>query len=239
MKYKNLEYNTWSELKAGITYDVCKGDFFPYNRYIFRGQENADWSLVSTFDRNYSHFSFSRRQDIEKNLIEEFRRMCVEWEGKNNFNNYSIEQIITAGQHYGLPTRLLDWTYSLYVAAFFAFSNERTCENAAIWVIDSEHEIWQGRYGVTIEKCRIKENERQKYQYGIFTRNNTISNTLEEYIDDCAKKCDVEGALFKAILSKEERELVLHDLDMMGINYYSLFRGLEVCAKATTMKVLS
>lgn len=239
MDYKILEYNTWNELKSEITYDVCKENFFPYNRFIFRGQKNADWSLISAFDRNYSYLPFPRRQDIEKKLIEEFKIMCMEWEGKNNFSDYNIEQILTAGQHYGLPTRLLDWTYSVYIAAFFAFSEDNSYDNAAIWVIDSEHEIWQGRYGVTIEKCKIKENERQKYQYGVFTRNNTVNNTLEEYVNQCAGNCNVDGALYKVILSTEERKLVLHDLDMMGINHYSLFRGLEGCAKAAVMKALS
>jgi hypothetical protein len=39
-------------------------------------------------------------------------------------------------QHYGAPTRLLDWTKSFYVAAFFAFEVERNANSAAIWAID-------------------------------------------------------------------------------------------------------
>ena len=38
-------------------------------------------------------------------------------------------------QHYGGPTRLLDFTYSLYVAAFFA--TESAWGDAAIWCIDT------------------------------------------------------------------------------------------------------
>ena len=239
MNFKIIEYNSWNELKAGITIDVCREDFFPYRRYIFRGQENADWWLISSFDRNFGHLSFQEKQDIENKFLNEFKRMCIEWEGNDNFNSYSDEQILTAGQHYGVPTRLLDWSYSIYIASFFAFSRKNTYDKSAIWVIDTSHEIWQGRYGVSIEKCKVKENERQKYQYGVFTRNNTVNNTLEEYLDNCAKNCNVEGALYKVVLPTMERGLVLHDLDMMGINFYSLFRGIEGCAKATVTKVLS
>lgn len=237
--YKKLEYDTWNELKASLVYDVCKSNVFPYNRYIFRGQKDADWKLISVFDRNYGRLSFDAKQRIETELLDEFKKMCIEWEGKENFNHYDIQEIMSAGQHYGLPTRLLDWTYSLYIAAFFAFCDEASCSHAAIWIINSEHEIWQGRYGVSIEKSSVAENERQKYQYGIFTRNNTVNSTLEEYVNECAKVSNVDGALYKVILPTAEREVVLHDLEMMGINYYNLFRGLDGCAKATVLKVLS
>lgn len=237
MRYKKLEYDTWNELKSSLAYDICKSSIFPYNRYIFRGQKDADWKLVSVFDRNYGKLPFDSKQHLETKLLYEFKRMCIEWEGKENFKHYDIHEVMSAGQHYGLPTRLLDWTYSFYIASFFAFCEEAASSHAAIWIINSEHEIWQGRYGVSIEKSSVVENERQKYQYGIFTRNNTVNSTLEEYVEECAKACNVDEALYKVILPVTERKSVLQDLEMMGINYYTLFRGIEGCAKAALLNV--
>ena len=61
MNFKIIEYSSWNELKAGITFDICREAFFPYSRYIFRGQENAEWGLISSFDRNFGNLSVSRK----------------------------------------------------------------------------------------------------------------------------------------------------------------------------------
>lgn len=238
MNYKKLYYDTWKQFRFEIVNDICKKDILPNYRYIFRGQSNEKWKLMASFDRCYGFLPYEKRKKMEKDLVDEFRKMCIDWENKEKFKKYDDLQVMTVGQHYGLPTRLLDWSYSLYVAAFFAFVNARDSNsNIAIWIIDKEHEIWQGEYGISVETYRNDENERQKYQYGVFTLNRSTEKTIEDYVSACARNCDVEGALIKIVLPAAERNIVLSDLEMMGINYFNLYRGMEGCALNAVLKV--
>ncbi len=235
--YKKLKYDNWHELKRDVIKDICGADKFPNNRFIFRGQKDEDWKLMTTFDRKYGMLSYEKRKTIESSLISNFAQLCIEWDGRTNFKEYTNIQLMSVGQHYGLPTRLLDWTYSIYIAAFFAYCDIYNYDsNIAIWVIDKKHDIWQGDSGVTIETCRINENERQKYQYGIFTLNKSPDKTIEDYVASCSRNYNIDGALYKITLPSEQKSVVLNDLEMMGINYFSLYRGMEGCAKATVLK---
>jgi hypothetical protein len=41
-------------------------------------------------------------------------------------------------EHYGAPTRLLDWTYSFYVAVYFAIESVNPGECCAVWAVDNK-----------------------------------------------------------------------------------------------------
>ena len=155
--------------------------------------------------------------------------------------NYDI-QILSLGQHYGLPTRLLDWSYSLYIAVYFAYSNvNKSRENVVIWALNKDHIIWQNSDAVLFTEHRVKENNNQKNQMGIFTLNKSLYNDLEEYakqstlISNISKK----DALYKIIIPAKDKEVVLADLEQMGINSVKMFKGFEGCAKTALEKTIS
>jgi len=103
--------------------------------FIFRGQANAEWGLETSIEREYGRPSYPESQ--ENRLIQEFQR------GAHNYLDYTPRphdylEWLAILQHYGAPTRLLDFTQSVFVAAFFATCYERpkARKPAAIWAMN-------------------------------------------------------------------------------------------------------
>jgi len=108
--------DTWIEFKAWAT--RCRED---HDVMIYRGHGNSSFRLQTTLTR-------AGRNRLERycaETLQTFRSHAEALLGKrfnlNDGEDYST--IIGLAQHHGLPTPLLDWTESPYIAAFFAFSD--------------------------------------------------------------------------------------------------------------------
>lgn len=236
--YNELKYNSWKDFKQNIAMDISGKDIFPLDNYIFRGQPEEEWQLISSFDRNYKYLDYKVRLKLEKNLLKNFKARCIRWNEFVDLQSIAEERIAIVAQHFGLPTRLLDWTNAIYIAAFFAFSEANlfvsSSSNVAIWIADKNHEIWNSKKGVSIVNDYIPKNNRQRNQQGLFMANFSPYITIEEYVEACMKYSNTEGALYKALIPISEAKNVLLDLNMMGIDYYNILGGIDGCAKAAT-----
>lgn len=103
---------------------------------IYRGHRCASWPLETSLERACKRLydgSLENIVEMERTLSREFRR---------RYHHYSTivpgsdEPLrwLSLMQHHGAPTRLLDWTYSIYVASYFAL--EYATHDCAIWKID-------------------------------------------------------------------------------------------------------
>jgi hypothetical protein len=108
----------------------------------FRGQRNASWSLQTSLERelrlehwyrnNGGHYYLDREANGRELLLrfqEQAPRYTHDLPAANDVASW-----LGLMQHYGAPTRLLDWTDSPYVALYFAI--EEPDDVAAIWAID-------------------------------------------------------------------------------------------------------
>ncbi|MBN2455860.1 MAG: FRG domain-containing protein [Sedimentisphaerales bacterium] len=86
-------------------------------------------------DKEGKHYT---KQDLEKNLLWEFQRKAHHYL-KHVPKPDNIIEWLTLMQHYEGPTRILDWTYSFYVALFFALARlDCDKEYAEVWVANSK-----------------------------------------------------------------------------------------------------
>ncbi|WP_141104093.1 FRG domain-containing protein [Noviherbaspirillum denitrificans] len=104
-------------------------------RWLFRGQVNARWVLSPSVHRGYT-------PQQERYLTNEFRVRA-----RSRYFSCPVSGDypgwLALMQHYGLPTRLLDWTYSPLVASFFALHPDyvppacNPARDACIWALDA------------------------------------------------------------------------------------------------------
>src|SRR5262245_16423738 len=102
--------------------------------WIFRGHADADWPLATTLERKAAQYNCSPENIRGRELwiLRNFYRRARLYLSNPPAKGRSLEWLALL-QHHGGPTRLLDWTYSFYAAAYFAAESATT--EAAIWAI--------------------------------------------------------------------------------------------------------
>lgn len=233
--YAECQVNNWLEIIENI-----ESVFIDHPRFLYRGHQDSDWMLESTFDRYY-------RMTLES-LDEELRPKQMYKEYLNNhlgnFKKNSIgrrihpnkklkdEEWWALGQHYGLNTPLLDWSNSPYIALYFALNEPMApvSKKRTLWVFNPVglNEIYRKQKLTSFIKVidsPIDENIRLLSQKGKFSLTpNGMS--IENYIKTNINLSGAKPFLFRIDIPENLREIFLLHLNSMNINHSTIYPDL-------------
>ena len=89
--------------------------------WLFKGHSDSTWHLSTMFERCLRNYPIDNKKkiEIEKEIIKEFERKAALYLDEIPDHNNYLEWL-SLMRHYGAPCRALDFTYSFYVALYFA-----------------------------------------------------------------------------------------------------------------------
>lgn len=90
---------------------------------VYRGVGDARWPMLTSLDRLGGTHPPHTKRVLEEHVLRNFARYSRPHVGAGPAHNGW--ELLAAAQHHGVPTRLLDWTYSPLVAAHFATMGRR------------------------------------------------------------------------------------------------------------------
>jgi hypothetical protein len=232
-----MALHSWEELKRDLVPLLFDHGPFRSGQYLFRGCGDAGWTLTSSFDRQFGFLPSDKRMAIWNALLREFREVCAE-HGVAREILVEDKALLAFAQHHGLPTRLLDWSLSPYVAAFFAFRQALKSPHAtgqvALWVLDTRSSAWSAEMGVELVAPVASGNFRLRNQSGRFTYARTPHLTLEEYVSFVPSD---ESPLTQVTLPSAEAARAMPDLDAMGANAMNLFPDWQGLAEGVAIRL--
>lgn len=212
---------------------------------LFRGHGNSNYRLstscgragLSRIERWCGHFLNEFRQQAELVLDREFNLVRPE----------DYAGLLGLAQHHGLPTPLLDWTRSPYIAAFFAFADALESRGKLARGEDDHVRIFgiSGRYLerispsiITLPQVRPyvahlgvppRGNPRLNAQQGQFIVTNVVD--LETYL--CSEQENAEDKFLYAVdVPASCAAEALEDLAYMGLTAATMFPGLDGLSRA-------
>ena len=126
---EEIRVSSWSELHEQLFADSWNERLGLHrSNFAYRGRWDADDDLATSLLKLGGD-----TRTLERNLFRNFRKYAM----ADAVPLDSPWNWLALGQHHGLPTRFLDWTYSPYVALHFATS-KRECfdRDGAVWMVD-------------------------------------------------------------------------------------------------------
>ncbi len=126
----DIVIQSWEQLCEEVYHDSWKPDMGRYRSdYAFRGLSDKSYELKNSFLRNCGE-----KPELEYHLLRNFRKYSIHSDPQLTGTFW---RALVLAQHHGLPTGLIDWTYSPFIAMHFATANtEKYDTDGVIWKVD-------------------------------------------------------------------------------------------------------
>ena len=126
-KIHDIRVESWAEVNEVLFDEPPHPHIGRYrSNFAFRGAADARYDLSTTLMRQVGD-----QGRLESHIIRSFQKYAhLEMHEESSIWNW-----LSLAQHHGLPTRLLDWTYSPWVALHFATNKHFDCDGA-IWCVN-------------------------------------------------------------------------------------------------------
>ena len=228
---------TFTSMAQKLDSGVASGGF------VFRGQADASWSLNSSLWRSLpSGIPPKDALEFERQALREFKsRAHLDLSPSVLPVPADFPGWLALMQHHNAPTRLLDWTRSIYVALYFA-AEQSLDRDGAIWYVPKNlpsslspdelgsdeaflprwYSIPSAPSSVWFSESLIK-TERMVAQQGIFSISRQVLADYGALIDDAMPKTGYGKIIVPAGL----KLTCLRQLRLANITAGSLFPGVD------------
>jgi len=237
--YKVVRVKSWADFLSVAAES-------PYDNWAFRGQRDASLPLFSVLSRYLSTYKIDPRawMDQEERILRIFKRKAIHFLSHIPHRDDDFQWLALMQDH-GAPTRLLDFTWSPYVAAFFALHN--ATGDAVIWACNPreiEHVVQLDlekpgafrKHFLTNQKPFVwigephAMNRRLIAQSGTFLAPSVLDQPIDAILTTYPKPKDT---LIKFILPANKiREKGMRELYKMNITQATLFPDLDGLARS-------
>jgi hypothetical protein len=235
------------------------GGEYEKQAYMFRGHEDADWDLKPSLHRAATRDGKdplpapAALLELERTATSRFQALAACHLPHAAFAMAKTEfEWWPLMRHYGVPTRLLDWTASFYVATYFAVSRAPD-KDGAVYVLhaatlDERMKALHGNNGdfsATVKKVKATyENadaphalflfsrktallDREAAQQSVFMVGLNVATNPEGVIAESIPQGGNPVLAAKYRIPAAQKPIVMRRLRKMNVQASSLFPGLD------------